>query len=84
MVKKHKVEEEQLEENEEEGKERKPKESVEKRKRLKREDKAARWSGMILLVTLLIVGFLLWITGEVRKQLGSEPVSPTPPRVIVE
>lgn len=57
-------------ENEEEGKEKKRKrsESVEKRKRAREKDRAARWSGLIMLIMLMMIGFLLWVSGKIRKE----------------
>ena len=58
------------EETEEEGGKGKKKrsESVEKRKKAKEMDRAARWSGLVMLVVLMMVGFLLWVSGEMRKE----------------
>jgi len=42
------------------------KESVKKRRKAKKRDKMERWSGMILFVILLLVGFLMWVAGEVK------------------
>ncbi|EKD80718.1 MAG: hypothetical protein ACD_40C00028G0001 [uncultured bacterium] len=41
-------------------------ESVEKRKHAKKMDKVERWSGMILLGMILLIGFLLWVAGEMK------------------
>lgn len=52
-------------------------EKAEQRKKAKKQDKMARWSGMILFVILLIIGFLLWVSGEVKSpSAGSGRVSP--------
>lgn len=55
-------------------------ESVEKRRKAKKKDKMARWSGMILFLSLLIAGFLMWVAGEVKV----DPVvkSPSQSRVV--
>lgn len=55
-------------------------ESVKKRKKAKKQDKMARWSGIILFTILLLVGFLMWVAGEV----SIEPVVklPTQSRVV--
>jgi len=45
-------------------KEKKWTQGAEKRKSLKQKDKIARWSGFILLLMVLIVGFVLWVAGE--------------------
>ncbi len=45
-------------------KKKKRNEGVEKRKSLKQKDKIARWSGFILLLMVLILGFVLWVAGE--------------------
>lgn len=44
----------------------KRKEGVERRKIAKKKDKIARWSGFILLLVVVMLGFLLWIAGEIR------------------
>ncbi|GEM_PF-7046726 len=41
--------------------------SVLKRKRVKRSNRLSRWSGAIVLVIILITGFLLWVSGEVKQ-----------------
>lgn len=48
------------------------KEGVEKRKRAKKVDKQARWAGLIMLVVIMLVGFLMWVTGEVKNKTVSE------------
>lgn len=45
----------------------KRKEGVERRKTAKKKDKIARWSGFILLLVVVTLGFLLWIAGEMRS-----------------
>lgn len=68
-MKKKEIEEEQVEQAEVDGKteaKAKRKEGVERRKSAKKKDKIARWSGFILLFVVVIVGFLLWIAGEMR------------------
>ncbi|GAB4026506.1 MAG: hypothetical protein Fur0011_2410 [Candidatus Microgenomates bacterium] len=44
----------------------KRKEGVERRKIAKKKDKIARWSGFILLLVVITVGFLLWVAGEMH------------------
>ncbi len=56
-------------------------ESVKKRRKAKKRDKMERWSGMILFVILLLVGFLMWVAGEVKttptaSQLGGPADNP--------
>ena len=45
----------------------KRKEGVERRKTAKKKDKIARWSGFILLLVVITMGFLMWIAGEIQK-----------------
>jgi len=45
----------------------KQKESREKRRTAKQKDKVARWGGIILLGLIMFVGFLLWISGEMKQ-----------------
>lgn len=40
--------------------------SVDKRKRAVKQKKVSRFSGLILLVITVLVGFLFWVSGEVR------------------
>lgn len=42
----------------------KRKEAVERRRGQKKRDKIARWSGFILLLGVMMLGFLLWVAGE--------------------
>lgn len=72
------IEDVQRSEPEDTGKEKKRRESIEKRKRLKKEDRAARWSGFVLLLCLLIVGFLLWVMGEINAERNKVPVTMPP------
>ncbi len=58
------VETEEVSEKEE--KKAKRKEGAEKRRTQKKKDKIARWSGFILLLVVITVGFLLWIAGEIN------------------
>ncbi len=58
------VEAEEVSEKEE--KKAKRKEGAEKRRTQKKKDKIARWSGFILLLVVITVGFLLWIAGEIN------------------
>lgn len=59
---------EEVELSERELKKLKHKESVEKRKDAKRKDKVARWGGLILLGLIMFVGFLLWVSGEMKSE----------------
>src|SRR3989339_543232 len=54
--------------SEKELKKRKRQESVEKRKNAKRKDKVARWGGIILLGLIMFIGFLLWVSGEMKSE----------------
>ncbi len=47
-------------------KKKKREEGKERRKKAKKMDKVERWSGMILLGMILLIGFLLWVAGEMR------------------
>ena len=61
---------EEIEElSEKELKKRKQKESVEKRKSAKKKDKVARWGGIIILGLVMFIGFLLWVSGEIREDI---------------
>lgn len=93
-IKTNKPETEELEEAEEgeldpkEAKKRQREEAAEKRRIERKKDKAKRWSGMILLSIMMIVGFLMWISGEVKRGPLEENVSPVnntkeAPRIIV-
>ncbi len=62
---------EQSELSEKEQKKLKHKEAIEKRKNAKRKDKVARWGGIILLGLIMFVGFLLWVSGEMREERSS-------------
>lgn len=55
--------------SEKELKKLKHKEAVEKRKNAKRKDKVARWGGVILLGLIMFVGFLLWVSGEMKQDI---------------
>lgn len=64
-------------------------EKAEKRKKVKKQDKIAKWSGAILFLILMFVGFLVWVSGEVREESGvKRPVQTAPStptgRVIIE
>lgn len=61
--------EETVELSEKELKKRKLKEGVEKRKNSKKKDKVARWGGLILLGLIMFVGFLLWVSGEMKQEI---------------
>ena len=52
----------------EEEKKTRRKEGLEKRKQAKSSENKARWSGLILFVILLIIGFLLSVSGEVNNE----------------
>lgn len=68
------VDEEQVEElSEKEQKKLKQKQSVEKRKNARKKDKVARWGGIILLGLIMFVGFLLWVSGEIKN----DPILPS-------
>lgn len=101
MGKKQKDQVEEVEEVEEvsdEGKDgKREKESVEKRKKAKRKDAIERWSGIIFMAVVLLIGLILWVGSEVGQPSnewlepdlpvggrGDYPVSPQTPRVIVE
>lgn len=58
---------EEVELSEKEQKKLKLKESAEKRKNAKRKDKVARWGGVILLGLVMFIGFLLWVSGEMKN-----------------
>lgn len=53
--------------DEKELKKKKREEKKEKRLKRKKQDKAARWSGTVLLFIIMIVGFLLWVSGQLRS-----------------
>ena len=62
------IEEEEVELSEKEQKKKKQKEGAEKRKNAKKKDKVARWGGLILLGLVMFVGFLLWVSGEMKQE----------------
>jgi cytoskeletal protein RodZ len=62
------IEEEESELSEKELKKKKQKEGAEKRKNAKKKDKVARWGGLILLGLVMFVGFLLWVSGEMKQE----------------
>ncbi|MFH2019291.1 MAG: hypothetical protein ABII80_01625 [bacterium] len=84
MKKNQKEIEKEKQQDEKEEKETSRKEGVEKRKRAKKIDKQARWSGLILLVIIMLAGFLMWVTGEVKKNTGSEVVPIVEPSVQIQ
>lgn len=43
------------------------KKSADKRKNIRKKDKVARWGGIILLGLVMFVGFLLWVSGEMKQ-----------------
>ena len=53
------------------------KEGVEKRKNAKKKDKVARWGGLILLGIVMFVGFLLWVSGEMKGEESRQVPKPT-------
>lgn len=59
-------EEEVVQLSEKEQKRLKQREAIEKRKDTRRKDKVARWGGVILLGLIMFVGFLLWVSGEMK------------------
>jgi len=69
-MKKEVEEREVLSEEEKEEKKAKREEKVEKRKKAKKQDRMVRWSGIILFGILLIIGFLMWVAGEVKNEPG--------------
>ncbi len=76
MRKKREIEDEAEETTEEveelsekELKKKKVRDSLEKRKNAKRKDKVARWGGIILLGLIMFVGFLLWVSSELRQEV---------------
>lgn len=78
-MRRRKEEIEEVEEKEEspelplkEQKKLKQKESVEKRKNAKKKDKVARWGGLILLGLIMFVGFLLWVSGEMKADTNAQ------------
>lgn len=54
--------------SEKEQKKLKLKAGVEKRKNALRKDKVARWGGLILLGLIMFIGFLLWVSGEMKSE----------------
>jgi len=72
-----KIREEQPELVEEELGEEKKKtreEKAAKRRQIKKQDQLARWSGLMLLVVVMMIGFVLWVVGE----MGEEAIKPIP------
>lgn len=69
MKRKDREEDQIIEEEVEEKTESKTKrkEGVERRKTAKKKDKIARWSGFILLLVVITMGFLMWIAGEIQS-----------------
>ena len=70
------IEEGDEELDEKELKKKKREEAAEKRRKVRKQDKAARWSGIILLTVIMIIGFLMWVSGEVKN--GSSPSQAIP------
>ncbi len=60
---------EEVEEEDEPKRGKKKIESVEKRKKAKKKDAIGRWSGVIFLAVVMLIGFLLWVGGE----MGNTP-----------
>lgn len=50
-------------------------EKAEKRKRVKKQDRLVRWSGMILFLVLLVIGLLMWVSGEVNHNPSEADVA---------
>ncbi len=73
------IEEEESELSEKDLKKKKQKEGAEKRKNAKKKDKVARWGGLILLGLVMFVGFLLWVSGEMKADPTTLP--PTQGRI---
>lgn len=69
------IEEEEVELSEKEQKKKKQKEGAEKRKNAKKKDKVARWGGLILLGLVMFVGFLLWVSGEMKSEKSLQPTN---------
>lgn len=44
-------------------------ESAEKRRKARQKDKVARFAGAILLGMILLLGFLLWVAGEIKTEV---------------
>lgn len=69
------IEEKEEELDEKDLKKKKQKEGAEKRKNAKKKDKVARWGGLILLGLVMFIGFLLWVSGEMKKDQSMMPPS---------
>lgn len=69
------IDDEPEELSEKELKKIKNKESADKRKTAKKKDRVARWGGIILLGLVMFVGFLLWVSGEMKDANTSNSVS---------
>ncbi|MFH1244663.1 MAG: hypothetical protein V1487_03815 [bacterium] len=63
-------EEEMGEPSEKEQKKIKRQEAVERRRNARKKDKIARWGGLILLGLVMFTGFLLWVSGEMKQEVG--------------
>lgn len=53
-------------------KKKKREEAAEKRKQARKKDKVARWSGTIMLLLVMAIGFLLWISGQITQLSGGD------------
>lgn len=70
-------EKEEVEEDPKALKKKQREEKKEKRLKKKKQDKAARWAGAIMLFLIMIVGFLLWVSGQIgsdNRQDYARPV----------
>lgn len=63
MIKRVKPEAEEKETSEKD----KVQEGAEKRRKIKKTEKRSRWVGFILFMILFVLGFLLWVGGEMRE-----------------
>lgn len=48
------------------------KKGASRRRNRKKQQKISRWSGLILLLSIMIIGLMLWVSGEVREGLSEE------------
>lgn len=48
--------------------------SVERRKQLRKKRKQERWAGLVLFVVMVFLGFVLWVSGEVKESGGEDKV----------
>jgi len=74
-----KKKEDVLDELEEKSKQDKPvKKSVQRRRKIKKKKKNERWAGLILFIIMFFLGFVLWVSGEIKDgdYEGGRVVSP--------